>query len=270
MCIAKFGSSTMSGHTVLHFAVAVRDHDSLRYMLKYSRELQLSVNANECGYTALHLAVFLNNQDAIQLLLRKGANPNTRLDNSTLDKVDISRSPLSEAVINKNTVALNMLLEGGADDRHHDALKACIPVHMSHDLLLPLLGSLVRADDSHRPVKTSQTNRRIKMAAVEWSNLSLPELSSSDFTGSLSKAMFLRAQGLDRSKFMDCVTAINMSNNSLSYLPIELFQLSHLTNLNASNNRIVSLPEVYKKDVGSNDHDPYQWPCSALTKVCIL
>ena len=267
--VAKFGSTTMSGHTVLHFAVAMRDQESLRYMLKHHRELQVSINGSECGYTALHLAVFLNNLEAIQVLLRRGANPNTRIDPSLLDKLQISRSPLTEAAILKNSIALNMLLEGGADDRHHDALKVCVPTATTQEILLPLLGSLVRADETHRPLKTSHKDRRVKMASIEWSNLSLHELSSSDFSGALSKAMFLRSQGIDRSKFMDCVTSMNLSSNSLSCLPVELFQLSHLTTLNVSSNRLVSLPEVYKQSISSNEQDPYQWPCSALAKVCV-
>ncbi len=265
--VAKFGSSTMTGHTVLHFAVAMRDQESLRYILKHARELQLSVNSSECGYSPLHLAVFLNNTEAIPLLLRRGANPNTRLDPTLLDKLGISRSPLTEAIINKNPVILNLLLDGGADDRHHDALKVCIPTTTSHDLILPLLSSLVRGDDSHRPIKPGHRDRRIKMATVEWSNLGLPDLSSSDFTGALSRALFLRSQpGVDRSRFMDCVTSVNLSNNSLSTLPVELFQLSHLTTLNLTNNRLVSLPEVYKLNIGS-ELDPYLYPCAALSKV---
>ncbi len=264
--VAKFGSSTMSGHTVLHFAVAVRDQDSLRYMLKYAKELQLSVNANECGYTALHIAVFLNNTDAVQLLLRRGANPNTCIESSLLDKLGITRTPLAEAVVNKNPTTLGLLLDGGAEDRHHDALKMCVLTTTSQELVLPLLGSLVRGDDSHRCPKPTVRERRFKMASVEWANLGLPDLSSSDFTGALCRSVFLRQPGIDRSRFMDYVTSVNLSNNSLSCVPVELFQLSHLTSLNLTNNRLVTLPEVYKQNIGT-EVDPYVYPCAALTKV---
>ena len=268
--VAKFGSVTTSGHTVLHFAVAMHDQESLCYMLKYHRELQVSINGSKCGYTALHLAVFLNNVEAIEVLLCRGANPNTRINLSLLDKLQIRRSPLTEAAILKNSVALNMLLEGGADDRHHDALTVCVPMAKAQEILLPLLGSLVRADETHCPLlKTSHKDRRVKMAFIEWSNLSLHELSSSDFSGALSKAIFLRSQGIHRSRFTDCVTSMNLSSNSLSCLPMELFQLSHLTTLNVSNNRLANLPEVHKQSISSNEQDPYQWPCNALAKVCV-
>ena len=266
--VAKFGSTTMSGHTVLHFAVAMGNQEALHYMLKYHRELQLGVNANECGYTPLHLAVFLNNLEAAQLILRKGGNPNMRIDSALLDKVHISRTPLTEAAINKNLPIVNLLLEYGADDRHHDALKVCVPSHNSNELLPPLLGTLVRQDDAHKPPKSSHKDRQIKMAAVEWSNLHLTELPSSWFTDSVRKSLFLRSQGIDRSKVMDYVTSINLSNNSLSVLPVEIFHLPRLTTLNASNNNLVSIPEIYKQNIGQ-EHDPYQWPCAALTKVCI-
>ena len=68
---ARFATPTMSGHTVLHFAVAVNCMEGLFYLLKSHRELQLPVDASECGYTSLHLAVFLNRVDAIKMLLHK-------------------------------------------------------------------------------------------------------------------------------------------------------------------------------------------------------
>ena len=100
--VAKFGSATMSGHTAIHLAVAVNDMKILSYLLKCCCELKLSPDANECSYTALHLAVYLNRADAVQLLLRRGANPNTRLDPTQLEKVSISRTPLTEATTNQN------------------------------------------------------------------------------------------------------------------------------------------------------------------------
>ena len=68
---ARFATPTMSGHSVLHFAVAVSCMEGLFYLLKYHRELQLAVDCNECGYTPLHLAVFLNRLEAVKLLLHK-------------------------------------------------------------------------------------------------------------------------------------------------------------------------------------------------------
>lgn len=68
---ARFATPTMSGHSVLHFAVAVSCVEGLFYLLKYHRELQLPVDSNECGYTPLHLAVFLNRLEAVKLLLHK-------------------------------------------------------------------------------------------------------------------------------------------------------------------------------------------------------
>ena len=68
---ARFAMPTMSGHSVLHFAVAVSCVEGLFYLLKYHRELQLAVDCSECGYTPLHLAVFLNRLEAVKLLLHK-------------------------------------------------------------------------------------------------------------------------------------------------------------------------------------------------------
>ena len=265
--VAKFGSATMSGHTALHLAVAVNDINILSYILKHLRELKLSPDANECNYTALHLAVYLNRTDAVQLLLRRGANPNTRLDQSQLEKVAISRTPLSEATTNKNLQILGVLLECGAEDKHYDAIRICVPSRHHHELLVPLLGSLVKFDDNYKPTKNMK-DRRYKMAMMKWSNLQLTELQPHWISGALNRARFLCSQNIDSSRSMtEFVTCFNLSNNHLKTLPPEVFSLPRLQQLLLSNNQLESLPDIQK--IWSHSENDYIWPCYSLNKVMV-
>ena len=264
--VAKFGTATMSGHTALHFAVAVNNLEVLVYLLKHHRELQLTVDAKECGYTSLHLAVYLNRKELVELLLRKDANPNARVDPTTLDRVSISKSPLAETVINKNMAILNLLLESNADDRYHDALNICVPSRQQHDFVVPLLGSLVKHDE--RQKLPGKKERRVKMSTVDWSGLNLVELMPRWIKGALAKAVFLRAQSnFDHSRVFEYVTTLTIQNNKLTSLPQELFMMPKLTQLNASNNQLEMLPDLEK--CYSQTENDYIWPCPALTKLML-
>ena len=264
--VAKFGSATTSGHTAIHLAVAVNDMKILSYLLKYCCELKLSPDANECSYTALHLAVYLNRADAVQLLLRRGANPNTRLDPTQLEKVSISRTPLTEATMNKNLQILNLLLECGAEDKHYDAIRICVPSRHHHELLVPLLSSLVKHDDNYKPTKNIK-DRRYKMAMMKWSGLQLTELQPHWIMGALNRARFLCSQNIDSSRSIEFVTCFNLSNNQLKTLPPEVFCLPKLQQLILSSNELESLPEIQRMWIQSEEN--YIWPCYSLNKILL-
>ena len=265
---AKFGAPTLSGHTVLHLAVAMNNLEILSHLLKHLKDLSMSIDANDCHYTPLHLAVYLNHFEAAQILLRKGANANSRIDSSNCEKVTLSPTPLAEAAINKNLRILHLLLEYGGEDKHHDALKACLP--MRHcEMIVPLLSSLIKCDDAYKSSKqpTRKERQKIKMGTIDWSNLQLTEIHPSWIAEALPVCMFLRAQSIDGSKLFECVTSINISHNKLTSLPSTIFQLPKVSFLNASNNRLEILPEINM--VFNSKMDTYEWPCSGLTKVLL-
>lgn len=171
---ARFGEPTMSGHTVLHLAVALKSTDILRVLLKHHRKLKLNYEASKCGYTPLHLAVFLNHIECAKLLLKCGANPNASLNFSSLlaeELSNISRSILSEAVINKNLNLLQLLIDYGGEDKGHSAIRICIPSAEHRSFIVPLLGSLIHLDDGLKVNK--QTARVVKSGIAEWGNLKL-------------------------------------------------------------------------------------------------
>ena len=232
---ARFATATMSGHSVLHFAVAVNSTDCLFYLLKYHRELQLNVDSSECGYTPLHLAVFLNRVDTIKMLLTKGANPNVRIEQSVANSLSICRTP---PIVQAQQIGPN-------------------------DLVVPILASLVKHDDTYKPSHKEHRSRS-KHAALDWANLTLSELHPSWILGCLAKVGFLRS--VETSRLMDCVTFVNLSGNQLRSVPVELLQLPKMTSLNLSGNHLDTLPEL-DHVIFSTSEDCYQWPCHALSKV---
>ncbi len=264
---ARFGTPTMAGHTVLHFAVAVNNRDSLGCLLKYHRELQLNVDGRNCGYTALHLAVRLNRNEAVKMLLKKGANPGLRLEQSVASNLSICRTPMAEAVYNKNIEVVGMLVEAGADDRQHDAVKLCEPYNRHRDYIVALLASLVRHDDTYKPprgvgVVSSSYLRKQKRAMLSWENISLVDLPADWVLNSLPKVPLL--QSVDHRRLFDCVTYVNLSKNKLRSVPKEIFSFPQMLLLNLMDNLLEFLPELQMVETDSGIH---RWPCHSLSKL---
>ena len=263
---AKFATPTASGHTALHFAVAVNNMDSLFLLLKHHRVMQLNVDCQGCGYSPLHLAVYLSQNDSVRMLLTKGANPNNRLDETTANAHSICRTPLAGAVFNRNVEIVNILLQYGAEDRHHDALKLCVPYDRHRDLVLPLLASLVVQDGTQKPPKpypSSISSRKHKPVVLQWEGISLTEVLPNWVTGCLPMVHALNM--VERSRLRECVTTVNLTNNQLRSVPVELFHLPKMAVLNLTGNLLECLPEIDQVDdsfVGG-----YHWPCFSLSKL---
>lgn len=262
---ARFATATMSGHSVLHFAVAVNGKENLFYLLKYHRELQLGLDSCECGYTPLHLAVFLNRMEPIKMLLNKGANPNVRMEQGVANSLSLCRTPLAEAALNKNVQVLHYLLEHGAEDRHYDAIRKCLPITRHSELGVPILASLVKHDETYKPLHKEHrsSSSRHKCVVLEWANLALTDFLPPWLLACLSKVPILRS--VDRSRLVECVTFVNLSGNQLRCIPTELLQLPKMTTLNLVGNHLEQLPEL--NSVYNSTEGCYQWPCHALSKV---
>ena len=262
----------------------------LSELLKYQRELKLSVDGSECGYTALHLAVHLRHPQCAEVLLRKGgANPNLRQDASMCEQLSLPRTPLATAVVNGDPHTLRLLLEHGAEDCHHDALKACLAdsscCYGSLEMVPLLLGSLIKTDEvgggggrggggggggPRGPAGGGRKDHgrpRVKTGAVDWSGLQLKTLDPAWLQDAFAAAMFFRLQGISNAKALGFVTSVTLGHNRLSSLPPELFQLPRLSVLNLSNNRLVDLPPLERCYCESTCS--YEWPCRGLTKVTL-
>lgn len=158
---------------------------------------------------------------------------------------------------------VHCLLEAGAEDKQHEAIKKCVPYHRHSDLVVPILGSLVKHDGTYKPSpKDHRSNRHSKHVALEWAGLSLTEFLSHWLQGALSKASSLRS--VEISRHTECVTTVNLSGNQLQSVPPELFHLPRVQVINLTGNQLEGLPELDL--VFSTSENCYQWPCPNLTK----
>ena len=262
---ARFGEATMSGHTVLHFAVAVNNTDVLHILLKHLRRLKINSEGAKCGYTALHLAVFLNHSECAKLLLKAGANPNACLCSTpTAEELsNISCTILSEAVINKNLKLLQSLIDFGGEDKGHCAIRLCIPSAEHRGFIEPLLGSLVRLDDGLKINK--QTTRKVKTGVAEWGGLQLTEVDPMWITRAILCCKFLKGQKIESGNLCDYLTTVNLSGNRLTCLPQQVFQLRGLQILNVSSNQIAGLPDL--QETYNSEKNLYEWSCASLARL---
>ena len=262
----RLGDSTHSGHTALHFAVALNNNELLHVLLKHRRMLKLNIEASGCGYTPLHLAVYLNHSQSARLLLKSGANPNASTTPVAVELSNISSSVLSEAVINKNRDLLQMLIEFGAEDESHDAIKLCIPSAEHRSFIVPLLGSLVKVDNSHKVSKQqARKDKVVKVGIAKWGNVQLTEVDPLWISQSIQNCQFFRSQSVEPQVVSQYITTVDLSGNRLTWLPRELFQLPGLQILNVSSNQIASLPDIQQSY--NSQKDSYEWLCGGLARL---
>ena len=237
----SLGGGTASGHTSLHFAVANGDVAMVTELVRHLNDLKLAMDSSGCGYTALHMGVLLRHTSIVSLLLHKGAGPNTHIDKSMADRLRIGATPLAEAVLGGSKGVVDILLEHGAEDRQHEALKVCFKSPNHSGMIPPIMGSLLRLDDIG--LKERRKGSRVKPGLVDWSGLQLATVDPLWLNAGVARSMFFRNQNISKN-VLEYVTTLNISSNQLTTLPWEVFGcLPRLVVLNASSNCLKSLPD---------------------------
>ncbi len=264
-------TSTITGHNIIHFAVALNNLDILTYLIQYQKPLLLSLDEQLCGYTPLHLAIHLKLIRLANLLLGSGALPNTMLTSKSLSTMSLS--PLAEATVNVDKDMVELLVKYGAEDRRHDALNLCFRQvnPNSNGLVPPLLGSLVKCDEVNTKhlvlLQGRKEGKRMKMGLVDWGNLDMMEIKSEWVKESLSRCPFLKQQSLEPPFCFDYISSLHLCKNNLTNVPIEVFHLKNLTHLNLSANKLIILPDVIP--TVQDNADNQIWPCPNLSRLNI-
>ena len=195
------------------------------------------------------------------------------MDQGVANSLNICRTPLAEAALNKNVQVVNYLLEAGAEDKHHEAIRKCVPYNRHGELVVPILASLVKHDGTYKPGPKDhhhlhhhhhhRNSRHSKHLALEWSGVALTEFLPHWLLGALGKVSSLRS--IETSRLAECVTTVNLSGNQLRSVPPELFQLPKVQVMHLTGNVLEGLPELDR--VFSPADDCYQWPCPSLAKL---
>lgn len=197
-------------------------------------------------------------------------------------------SPLAEAcALGYNEIAEELLRYGGYDKSG----VACRIAHLaqSYDLMQHILSrccSVVKKERIGHGSSSASSDKQHSQTEpglrVSWSGKKLPELKGEWFTDSAvyyvdkshsestenDEEMVLEAsRNLRRVNPLNLrqltlaempIKEINLRGNNLKWLPIEIFELEHLTELIVNNNRIIELPEP---------EDGEMWKCIRLEQI---
>uniref|UniRef100_A0A1B6DQ53 non-specific serine/threonine protein kinase n=1 Tax=Clastoptera arizonana TaxID=38151 RepID=A0A1B6DQ53_9HEMI len=231
----------------------------------------LDTYCNHNTETALHAAVRGHHGDVVSALLSAGANPNllTQRGNEERDvrkEEDIicGISPLVEACRNRDIAIVDLLLKHGARDDDCRALAVAVKNH-DDILTAKLLSIKAHPDPEHRINKKAMsehipaTNAQFgALTSLTYSNMFANTAVMINWHCQRCQLSQIRPQWLidaglhvnpklklnprSQDVVLYAITRLDVSNNSLTWLPLVVFQLQSLRYLNVSHNKIEKLP----------------------------
>jgi len=259
---------TCTGHTALHLAAILNHVTLLDHLLSLLDALQMDIEAKDMvEFTPLHAATFSKATEAVDLLLHCNANPNTI--SGMTSYTDVFKTPLAQACGLRHQDIFNMLLQGGATDNDHIAVKWCLNCHQqdttSEEIFVKLLATFIKRDELSRVAKSHRREGGLsvsKAASVDWSNIPLKIIEVNWLRLALQHSQHFSTPKAD--SVVQNVTSVVLSNCSLVALPLELFQLPELVSLNLSNNKITAIPSAEEHcELLENSG----WICNTLAKL---
>nr|XP_018906420.1 PREDICTED: leucine-rich repeat serine/threonine-protein kinase 1 isoform X2 [Bemisia tabaci] len=236
---------------------------------RYLSPLKLNMYCNNGAETALHAAVRLKHNEIASALLSSGANPNLPAlhnvsDQGALSQNEDNTTPLVEACRNRDLTMVDLLLKHGARDDDCKALS--VVVGNKDDILTAKLLSIKAfPDPEHRINKKSMSEN-------------LPAMQFGGITGLTYSSLFadtpvminwhcqkcqlskikpqwlvdaalrvnpkLRLNPKSKEVVLYAITRLDISNNTLNWIPPVIFQLQSLRYLNLAQNKIERLPLI--------------------------
>jgi len=261
---------TCTGHTALHLAAILNHVTLLDHLLSLLDALQMDIEAKDMvEFTPLHAATFSKATEAVAFLLQCNANPNTISGMSSY--TDVFKTPLAQACGLRHQDIFYMLLQGGATDNDHIAVKWCLNCHQddktSEEIFVKLLATFIKRDELSRAAKSHRREGGLsvsKAALIDWSNIPLKIIEVSWIRLALQHSQHFSADGLKPDSLFQNVTSVVLSYCSLIALPLGLFQLPELVSLNVSNNKITAMPAA---EENCELLEKSGWTCNTLAKL---
>ncbi|XP_045460940.1 leucine-rich repeat serine/threonine-protein kinase 1 [Harmonia axyridis] len=272
--------------------------------------LKVDMYCNNNTETALHAAVKGKHYEIVAALLKMKADPNAKIrvyhdigDNFTCSMLEedlnsVESTALEEACSNRDVAVVDLLLKNGARD---DDCKALVIAFKNKDetLVAKLLSTKAHPDIEFKINKKAMTESvngpqyrlfsnvtQLTYSAmfpnaptmINWHNqkCNLNHVKKQwlvDCALHLNPKLKQNPRSHDLSLY--AVTRLDISNNSLTTVPLVIFQLNSLRHLNLSQNKIekLPLPEAPPKErkAGSRKNsqpaEPHRFSCPCLEEL---
>jgi Leucine-rich repeat (LRR) protein/ankyrin repeat protein len=207
------------------------------------------------GRTAFHEAAKQGHFDVMKILLQAGADINAFMRPSLDAFVNVELTALVQACLMQRLDVIKFLLQNGATDARLKALSRSlkIPYNEAAGLLLCYNGCLNEIIDVRKPTPEMFGSQPIANLNVSWNSKNLTyvckewlELAITEFPNPNDKYCV--------------ISELDISSNNLTSLPIEIFSLPYLKQLDFNRNKVTQFPLVPEKPCGG-------WSCPRLNTI---
>ena len=207
------------------------------------------------GRTAFHEAAKQGHFEVMRILLQAGADINAYMRPSLDAYVNVELTALVQACLMQRLDVIKFLLQNGATDARLKALSRSlkIPYDEAAGLLLCYNGGLNEIIDIRKPTPEMFGSQPIANLQVSWNSKNLNyvckewlELAITEFPNSNDKYCV--------------ISELDISSNNLTSLPIEIFTLPYLKQLDFNRNKVTQFPLAPEKPCGG-------WSCPRLTTI---
>jgi small GTP-binding protein len=209
------------------------------------------------GKTAFHEAAKYGHFETMTALLEAGADINAYMRPDLDASINVDLTALVQACLMNQPDIVRFLLKNGATDTRLKALSRSL--RQSHNDVAGLL--LCYNGGAHPIIEGAvvrQTNDgekcRLGKIDVTWNSKKLANIHESWLQ---TVCMEVPVNG----NRTPVIAHLDISSNELREIPVEVFQLVHLTRLDASRNKITSLPVSHGNERG--------WDCPRLSELDI-
>ena len=207
------------------------------------------------GRTAFHEAAKSGHFNVMEVLLEAGADINAYMRPSLDISINVDLTALVQACLMNRTDIVRFLLQHGATDSRLKALSRSLrqSFHEVVGLLLCHNGGAhtIIEEAGSRPISESERSK-VARIEVEWNSKKLAQIHE----GWLQSVCVEVPVPGNRTPV---IAHLDVSSNDLRDLPMEVFQLVHLTRLDISRNKIESLPVSHDNGKG--------WECPRLAEL---
>ena len=207
------------------------------------------------GRTAFHEAAKQGHFEVMKILLQAGADINAYMRPSLDAYVNVELTALVQACLMQRLDVIKFLLQNGATDARLKALSRSlkIPYNDAAGLLLCYNGGLNEIIDVRKPTPEMFGSQPIANLHVSWN--------SKNLTYICKEWLELAITELPNPNDKYCVISeLDISSNNLTSLPIEIFSLPYLKQLDFNRNKVTQFPFVPEKPYGG-------WSCPRLTTI---